>query len=55
MRTDARTTGARRVTVERSRIALLGGAAAFAVLRALGRTAGAGPPRPEVTVYKSPT
>ena len=45
-----------RVTVERSRIALLGGAAAFAVLRVLGRDAGASQARlPDVTVYKSPT
>src|SRR4029453_962103 len=44
------------VTVERSRIALLGGAAAFAGLRALGRHAGATPARlPAVTVYMSPT
>ncbi len=44
------------VTVERSRIALLGGAVAFAVLRALGRDAGATPARlPDVTVYMSPT
>ncbi|HWC04868.1 MAG TPA: DUF411 domain-containing protein [Methylomirabilota bacterium] len=45
-----------RVRVERSRIALLSGAAAFAVLRALGRAAGAASGAlPEVTVYKSPT
>jgi hypothetical protein len=43
------------MTVERSRIALLGGAAAFVVLRALGREAGAASPLPEVTVYKTPT
>ena len=43
--------------VERSRIALVGGAAAFAVLGALRRLALAGGRRrlPEVTVYKSPT
>jgi hypothetical protein len=46
---------AARVTVERSRITLLGGAAAFAVLRAVGRGAGAAAPLPGVTVYKSPT
>jgi hypothetical protein len=44
------------VTVERSRIALLSGAAAFALLRVLGvRVTAAAAPRPGVTVYKSPT
>jgi hypothetical protein len=42
------------VKVERSRIVLLGGGAAFAVLRALSGVAGAAS-GPEVTVYKSPT
>lgn len=42
--------------VERSRLVLLVGGTAFAVLRALGLPAEAGPgPRPEITVYKSPT
>jgi hypothetical protein len=44
------------VKVERTRITLLGGAAAFAVLRALRLDAVAAPgPLPEVTVYKSAT
>jgi hypothetical protein len=44
------------VMVERSRIVFLGGAAAFAVLRALRLEAASGPGSlPEVTVYKSPT
>ena len=42
--------------VERSRIALIGGAAAFAVVGAFRRPAvAAGDPLPAVTVYKSPT
>ena len=42
--------------VERSRIALLVGGVAFAVLRTTCVAAGAGPGGlPEVTVYKSPT
>jgi hypothetical protein len=43
------------VTVERSRIALLAGVGAFAVVRAVGvRVTAAATPRPEVSVYKSP-